>query len=285
MRRVLKWIGIVLGGLIGLILIAAVVFYIKGSRDLVATVQVPTDHVNVVTDKASQARGQELVTAFCTGCHGENLGGDVLSDDPMLGTLYSANLTAGNGGVLASHSDDDLVRSIRHGVAPDGRALIAMPSRAFNGFSAEDIGAIIAYLRSLPPVDNVVPSPKLAPVGTVFAGADPFGDMFAAHQIDHNRPFPPMPEIGANAEYGAYITGFCEQCHGADLTGGFGPNLTMSGELAGWSEDQFITTLTTGVTPSGRELDPENMPWKDVRKLDKDELQGIYMYLRTLSAD
>lgn len=285
MRRVFKWIGIVLGGLIGLILIAAVVFYIKGPRDLVATVQVPTDHVDVVTDDASLARGKELVTAFCTGCHSEDLSGDVLNDDPVLGAIYSANLTTGNGGVLASHSDDDLVRSIRHGVAPDGRALIAMPSSAFNGFSAEDIGAIIAYLRTLPPVDNVVPSPKLAPVGRVFAGADPFGDMFSAHEIDHSRPFPPMPEIGANAEYGAYITGFCRQCHGDDLTGDFGPNLTMSGELAGWSEDDFITALTTGVTPSGHELDPENMPWKDVRKLDKDELRGIYMYLRTLSAD
>jgi mono/diheme cytochrome c family protein len=103
--------------------------------------------------------------------------------------------------------------------------------------------------------------------------------------IDHSRPFPPRPEIGASAEYGAYITGFCRQCHGPDLTGAFGPNLTMSGELAGWSEADFITTLTTGVTPSGRSLDPENMPWKDIRQLDQDELRGVYMYLRTLNAE
>jgi mono/diheme cytochrome c family protein len=285
MRKVLKWIGIVLGSLIGLILIAAVVFYIKGSRDLAGTVQVPTDHVDVPTDEASLSRGQELVTALCTGCHGENLGGDAIVDDPALGTIYAANLTSGEGGVLASHSDDDLVRSIRHGVAPDGRLLLVMPSKAFNFLSAEDVGSIIAYLKSLPPVDKVVPPPKLAPIGRVFAGADPTGDMFSAQQIDHDKPFPAMPEIGASADYGAYITGFCKQCHGADLTGAFGPDLTMSGELAGWSEDGFLTTLDTGVTPGGRELNPDEMPWKDVRKLDQDELRGIYMYLRTLNAD
>ena len=283
MRRVLKWIGIVLGSLIGLVLVAAVVFFVKGSRDVAGTVKVPTDHVDVPTNEASLARGQELVTALCTGCHGQNLGGEVIVDDPMLGTIYAANLTSGEGGVLASHTDDDLVRSIRHGVAPDGRALLVMPSRAFNIFSAEDLGSIIAYLRTLPPIDNTVPPVKLAVIGKVFAGADPTGDMFSAHQIDHNQPFPTMPEIGANAEYGAYFSGFCKQCHGKDLTGGFGPNLTMSGELAGWSEQDFVKTLETGVTPSGHELNPENMPWKDLAKLDQDELKGVFLYLRTLN--
>lgn len=285
MRRVLKWIGIVLGSLIGLILIAAIVFYVKGSRDLARTVQVPTDHVDVPTDEVSLARGRELVTALCTGCHGEDLGGSSMVDDPMLGRIYAANLTAGSGGVQVSHSDDDLVRSIRHGVAPDGRPLIVMPSRAFNFLSAEDLGAIVAYLKTLSPVDNKIPAPKLALVGKVFAGADPTGDIFSVDEIDHGRPLLSRPEIGANVEYGAYLAGFCKQCHGADLAGAFGPNLTMTGEVAGWSEDDFLTTLNTGMTPSGRSLDPENMPWKDIRQLDRDELRGVYMYLRTLNAE
>ena len=58
-----------------------------------------------------------------------------------------------------------------------------------------------------------------------------------------------------------------------------GPSLRL---LKGWTRDQFITTLRTGVDPSGHELDPTKMFWKNYRNLDDDELAGIYEYLRNL---
>jgi mono/diheme cytochrome c family protein len=294
MRRVLKWIGIVIGGLIGVILIAAVVLYVKGSLALNQSVSVPTDHIDVPTDAESLARGKEFVTIFCAECHGEDLGGQVMLADPMIGTIYSANLTTGQGGAQATFSDDDLVRAIRHGVDPEGHALIIMPSAAFNYLSAEDLGSIIAYLKTLPPVDHVVPEPSLTLVGHVMLGAGVFGEgIFPANVIDHSNPFPPMPEIGANAAYGEYFTRFCRECHGPDLTGGPStqpgappaPNLTMTGELSGWSETDFLRAIKTGMKPSGHMIDAEFMPVEAFSKLPEDELKGIYMYLHSIPAD
>lgn len=290
MRRVLKWIGIVLGGLVGVALLAGLALFIKGTLDLRQTMSVPTDHVDVPTDAQSVSRGKEIVTSFCAECHGSDLGGEAIFSDPTVGAIYSANLTAGKGGVQVTYSDDDLVRSIRHGVAPDGRLLMIMPSAAFNYFSREDVGSVIAYLKTVPPVDHVVPKPAITPIGRVMEAAGFFGSVFPAKAIDHSNPFPPMPEIGANAAYGEYFTRLCRECHGPDLTGGpstepgspAAPNLTMSGELVGWSEQDFVTALTTGVTPSGHNLNPEYMPWNAFKGMSTDELRGIFMYLQTL---
>ncbi len=295
MRRVLKWIGIVLGALVGLILIAAVVLYVKGAMALNHTLSVPADHVDVPTDAISLARGKELVSIFCDECHGKDLGGTVLLADPVIGTIYSANLTAGTGGVQVTYSDDDLVRSIRHGVAPDGRELIIMPAAAFNFLSREDVGSIIAYLKTQAPVDHVVPGPALTAVGHVMLGAGVFGPgIFPANVIDHSYPFPPMPEIGANPAYGEYFTRMCRECHGPDLTGGDlsnqpgappAPNLTMTGELGGWSETDFLRAIKTGMKPSGDMINAEFMPVKAFSHLSDTELRGIYMYLHAIPAD
>jgi mono/diheme cytochrome c family protein len=274
MRRVLKWAGIVLGALVGLILVAAVVLYVKGAMDLNQTMTVPTDHVAIPTDVTSLARGKEFVSIFCTECHGEDLGGAVVLADPMIGTIYSANLTEGKGGVQVTHSD--------------------MPSAAFNFLSREDVGSIIAYLKTLPPVDRVAPGPSLTVVGQVMLGAGVFGEgVFPANVIDHSNPFPLMPEIGANPAYGEYFTRLCRECHGPDLTGGPStqpgappaPNLTMTGELVGWSETDFLRAIKTGMKPSGHMINAEFMPVEAFSKLPDAELRGIYMYLHSIPKD
>jgi mono/diheme cytochrome c family protein len=294
MRRVLKWVGIVLGVLVGLIVVAAAVLYVKGAMDLNQTMSVPTEHVDAPTDPDTLARGKEFVTIFCAECHGEDLAGGVVLADPMIGTIYSANLTAGQGGAQATFNDDDLVRAIRHGVEPDGHELIIMPSAAFNYLSREDVGSIIAYLKTLPPVDHTVSEPSLTLVGHIMLGAGVFGEgIFPADVIDHNNPFPPMPDIGANPAYGEYFTRLCRECHGPDLTGGPStqpgappaPNLTMTGELSGWSETDFLRAIKTGMKPDGHMINADFMPVEGFGKLPDAELRGIYMYLHSIPAD
>ena len=107
MRIILKWLGLALGGVVGLAAVAlAIVFVVSNSRinktyDLqVATVDIPTDAEAI-------AAGEHLaVTRGCTDCHLENLGGGVFVEDPMLGTLYASNLTSGAGGV-GDYTDAD----------------------------------------------------------------------------------------------------------------------------------------------------------------------------------
>ena len=101
------------------------------------------------------------------------------------------------------------------------------------------------------------------------------------------------PERGISVEYGEYLvdTNDCRVCHGQELAGGpfpdptitkISPNLTPGGELGLWTEEQFINTIRTGVAPSGHELNPELMPWKDYRLFYDDELKAVWLYLQFL---
>src|SRR5687767_9638697 len=102
MRKALKWIGIVLGGLIGLIIVAGVIVYALGARRLGASYPQPNESFTIPTaDDAALARGEYLTGGVvgCTGCHGENLAGTEFINEPAMAVLWAPNLTAGEGGV------------------------------------------------------------------------------------------------------------------------------------------------------------------------------------------
>jgi mono/diheme cytochrome c family protein len=287
MRKLLKWLGIALAGLVGLLALAAAGLSIAFGARLNRTHDIPVEAIPIPTDAAALARGEFLVTTICTSCHGTHLSGATLLNEPRLATVYAANIT----GLSRTHSDADLIRAIRHAVGQDGRQLIAMPADLFINFSAEDLGAIIAYLKTVPRLGEARPEPQFAFPGRVMLAAGAIGEPFPAEHIDHNKPFPEMPPIGANVAYGAYLAGWCTACHGADLHGAqpvfdtaapFAPDLTQGGELRGWTEDDFLTALHAGMTPSGRQIEPEYMPWKEFGQFDDEELRGLWMYLQTL---
>ena len=108
-------------------------------------------------------RGRHYVESIglCSACHGDNLAGDILEEDALFGTLAAPNLTSGLGGIGRVYTDIDYVRTIRHGVKPDGTSVVIMPSQYFNGIGDDDLGALIAYLKSLSPIDNEVPATSL----------------------------------------------------------------------------------------------------------------------------
>jgi mono/diheme cytochrome c family protein len=93
-------------------------------------------------------------------------------------------------------------------------------------------------------------------------------------------------------EYGVYLSRTCALCHGPNFNGQtvvldgppiLTPNLTPGGELGFWSEEDFIVTLQTGVTPDGKQLRSE-MPWKYLGQMTDDELKAVWMYLQSLPA-
>ncbi|MFL7891971.1 MAG: c-type cytochrome [Anaerolineales bacterium] len=286
MRKVLKWLGIILAVLVGLVVTSALVLYIMGKSTLNKTRTVTPPAISIPNDEVSLARGEHMVDVNCTSCHGADLAGDVLLDDPMIGTIYTANIT----GLADRRTNEQLVLAIRHAVGPEGRQIIAMPSEAFAQFSAEDLGAIIAYLKTVPYIDKDTPPPDLSFIAHIMVAAGVMGDIFAAEMIDHDQPFTAMPEIGANLAYGEYLTALCASCHGEDLSGAqspiqgspIAPNLTPGGGLVAWSETDFIQAMRTGVTPSRHQMDPEYMPWKSWAKFHDEELQAIWMYLASL---
>jgi len=97
-----------------------------------------------------------------------------------------------------------------------------------------------------------------------------------------------MPPKGPTAEFGKYILSYqdCVLCHGADLAGGtpgqlapVGPNLSA---VKGWTQEQFITTLRTGVDPNGHALNNKLMPWQNVGRMDDEELAALYAHIISL---
>ncbi|MFH1184020.1 MAG: c-type cytochrome [Chloroflexota bacterium] len=295
MRRVLKWIGIVLGSLVALLLLVLVWVYSKARLEFTKTYDVQSPALVVPTDAASLERGRHLAVILCAECHGDDLGGNPdFLNDATIGRIVTPNLTSGQGGLLGELSDADLLRILVQGVKPDGTSVFLMPSDDFRRMSDQDLGAVIAHLRSLPAVDRETPEPhvRLAVVGNLMYGAGAFGNMLKAGTIAGTARPTEWPTPGATAEYGAYLVTInsCRGCHGARLTGGItgepgappAPNLTPGGELRAWSEAQFIDTLRTGVTPSGTKM--ESMPWEYKGRMTDDELKAVWSYLISLPA-
>ena len=216
-----------------------------------------------------------------------------MDDDPVFGRLVPTNLTSGKGGVGGAYTDVDFVRAIRHGIGKDGRALIVMPSEFFNKFSDEDLGAIVAYLKSAPPVDNELPATRLGPLGRVITLVE--GGLLPATIIDHDAPRPVPPTVGVNreyGEYGEYIAVVCSACHGEDLSGGPLPGAEPGDPVAanitvlarsGWNEDNFKSFLRTGTTHYGKQVDNEYMPWKSFARMTDDEIDALWLFMASLT--
>ena len=295
MKRALKWIGIVLGSVMGIVLIAGVVLHVVGKSRLNNAPEVATKPVTVTMDETAVARGEHLVNVIsqCRGCHGDQLEGNVFLDGEIGIYLPAPNLTAGKGGIGATYTDADWERAIRHGIGGDNRVLAIMPSNYFSHYSDADLAAVIAYLKTFPPVDSDFSPRQIGFPGSVMGGFVAFAEFTKIDGIDHAAVGGDSPPEGATAEYGEYIVNIamCGECHAANLAGVVGndgpppgPNLTPGGELAGWAEQDFIKAIRTGVTPSGEMLDGEQMPWGNFAQMSDTELQAIWAYLQSLPA-
>lgn len=291
MGRYAKWAGIALGGIFTALVMLIIVLAGVGGAKINRTLDVPVAAVVVPTDAVSIERGRHLVESvgFCQECHGDNFEGQILGDDPLFGRLAPANLTRGDGGIGGELQDIDYVRAIRHGINREGKAILIMPSEKFNVFGDEDLGVMIAYLKTVPPVDNQVPKSRARLLARILTVFDP--SLFPANLIDYSEPRTPAPKRGVTAEYGKYLGTICSMCHGQNLGGQFlpdgsggvfAPNITQGGTPISWSEEDFISTIRSGTTPGGNKLDPENMPWPRFAKLTDDELGAIWLYLKSL---
>ena len=107
--------------------------------------------VSLRGDAAAVERGGYLYgSRGCVDCHGSNGAGATLADDGNGLKLAGPNLTSGNPR-MAGYQPVDWVRSIRHGVAADGRALRLMPSEDYNRLTDVDLTSLVAYVRQLAP--------------------------------------------------------------------------------------------------------------------------------------
>jgi cytochrome c553 len=292
MKRVLRWLLILVGIVVAAALALIGYVFFASSRLMGRTYVVQVPAVTVPSDANSLARGKYLFekVALCSDCHEKDLGGKAIVDNFVIGRLVAPNLTSGKGGILAQrpdYSDQDFVRVLTHGVKKDGRSVIFMPSSDFH-FNAEDIGALLAYVKSAPPVDRSLPEMSVGPLARALGLFADF-PLAAAARIDHNQSrVAQTPNSSDAIATGAYLvdSAGCRGCHGANLTGGAGPppgasNITPAG-IGDWSEQDFFVALRTHKRPNGSEIS-ESMP-KTYGEMSDDDLRRILGYLRSVPA-
>ena len=266
MKKVMKWTGIVLGGLIGLSLLAGVVLYPIGMKKLSGSYpDIEVETVSIPTDPDAVVHGRHISIIWgCIKCHGEDLGGMLLANDPFLGTIPAPNLSSGSGGIGTAYTDTDWIRAIRHGVKPDGQGLVFMYN--YSTLSDQDLGDLIVYLKQVQPVDSDFPAMRIGPLDPMAYGAGVFA--LSAEVIAHDAPRPADPAPGATIEYGRYLWAICRECHSSSL----------AGELDGWMLDNFARAVRTGLLPNGRHL-PAAMSTKTFGELNDTELGALWLYI------
>jgi cytochrome c553 len=274
MKKFVKWTGIVLGGLVVLFALAGFVLYPIGVNKLNQTYSnIMVENVNIPSDADAITRGKHIATIWaCTRCHGADLSGTVISNDPLAGivplqgTILASNLTSGKGGIASSYTDAEWVRAIRHGVLPNGEVEVLMFD--YSTMSDRDLGDLIAYLKQIPPVDTNHPEMRYGPIVPIFSGVGLFTP--AAQQIDHDALRPADPTPGVTVEYGEYLSAVCVACHGNSI--GYAVNR--------WEQEEFVRTFQTGVLSDGKQFGP-TMSSSTFREMTSTELAALWLYFTT----
>ncbi|HYO21337.1 MAG TPA: cytochrome c [Flavisolibacter sp.] len=302
-RKILKWTGLVI-----LFIVAGATVATAFRQHLKYDAPFPASKAS--KDSAVIARGRHLAlsAAHCADCHSPVRNVDSvlkLGQDPPLsgsfkfqfelGTFYSRNITSDSATGIGRYSDAELARALRHGVRPDGEALL--PFMPFQHLTDEDLSAIISYLRSTKPVHNEVPQNDYTVMGKVIKA-------FLLKPEGPKEEIPKAVKPDSSAAYGKYLVmsvANCSGCHtkrdktgqpaGEPLAGGnpfeekglptlTPPNLTpdpASGRIYGWSQDDFIKRFRMG-----RAYKHSHMPWESYNRMTDDELKAIFNYLKSV---
>lgn len=285
----LRWIAVILGVIVILAGAAFGGLVIASNNLLNKTYDVPeVASIEIPTDEASLAEGERLfITRGCADCHGEDGAGRATIDAQPMGYLPSSNLTSGEGGI-GDYSDEDILRSLRHGIDPQGRGYLLMPSHEYSHFSDRDMGMLIAYIRSLEPVDGDLGEPNLGPVGRIIVLTEP--TFKPAEIIDHENVEAWDIEPEVSERYGEYVAIICQGCHTDNYSGGpasepgapASTNITFHEDgLAGWTLEDFGAAMRTGVRPDGSVIDPY-MPWGAFSRMTDTEIEAMYVYLQSV---
>jgi hypothetical protein len=260
-------------------------------------------------------RGKYLAhnVALCMDCHStrdwskysgpivpgtEGMGGEKF--DEMIGipgVVYTKNITPA---ALGDWTDGELLRAITSGVNKHGDVLFPiMPYPFYNQMAEEDVKAVIAYVRSLKPIENDVPASSINfPVNMLIKTAP--REYVPISSPDRNNP----------VEYGKYLVniGACNDCHspsedgqmieGKELSGGYlfdlpfgeirSANITpdMETGIGSWSKETFLARFRHFLNPESTRPRSDNsqtiMPWTMYAGMTDEDLSAIYDYLRTV---
>jgi len=254
-------------------------------------------------------RGRYLVDTVmtCHNCHtprGPNgfqfdkaLSGGLHFDEPPF-DVWATNITPDRDSGIGNWSDAEIKTALQEARRPAGHQLAeVMPSGFYKILTPRDLDGIVAYLRSLPPVDNKVPGPvyKMQIPLQVFPGAEkPMSEsdlddkvkrgfylVTIAHCMACHTPFgPPATGVDFKNSLGK---------GGREFPGPWGVstsrNITSSKSagIGDWSDAEVKRAITQGVRKDGTKLKPP-MGYPFYAKMTDGDLDAMVAYLRTVPA-
>lgn len=275
--------------------IAVIAIKLTSERKAERVVAIDVTPVAYASGEAAIARGGYLFRSRgCSECHGVDGGGKVVIDDPNGLHVESPNITIGPGSSVNGYTEADWVRAIRHGVDRAGHPLLIMPSEDYNRLTDEDLAALVAYVRALPPIAD---KPGIVRFPLLVQALYTFGIVRdAAEKIDHTLPPSQPVPVGVTPEHGAYVANMCIGCHRRDLAGGpiagappsWPPAADLtpsaSGVMARYDTgDKFVAMMRTGKRPDGSAVSGV-MPFPSLAAMDETDLLALHSYLRALPA-
>lgn len=312
--KILKRVVLALALLLGLAVVALVVkFYV-----LSPTLR-PAPDVKAPSTPEAIERGRYLAhhVAVCMGCHSEidetkpgepivagrtGSGRDFGEMPGFPGRMRAPNLTPDPETGLGKVSDGSILRAIREGIGHDGHVLFPfMPYATYaKALSDTDALAIIAYLRSLPPIRNqLAPSSVTFPV-SMFVRALP-------RPVTASPPAPPAAEDLVARGNWLLTVGNCHDCHdgfnsrresipGQELSGGaefpmpggrgslFAPNITSDRAtgIGAYTDEDLMRVFNQGIGKSGRVL--YAMPWTYYAGMVEADKRALVAALRQVPA-
>ncbi|MFN3403121.1 MAG: c-type cytochrome [Cytophagaceae bacterium] len=257
------------------------------------------NHVMVCVDCHSSRDWDKFSGPLIPGTEG--MGGEAFTAKfGFPGEFYAKNITPAG---LANWTDGEILRAISSGVNKDGKALFPiMPHPFFGKLDQEDLLSVIAYIRTLKPIENEVPESR----------AD-FPMNFIINTIPAKHDFHPIPSKSDTLAYGEYLitAATCMDCHtkqkdgkyeeGMLYAGGFefplpyggvvrSANITPDPEtgIGGLSKENFIRKFKNYADSTGQNLPVKRgaynsyMPWTMYAGMTEEDLAAIYTYLMTV---
>lgn len=280
MKKLLKWLGFVVAGLVALGALGFAWLYFASEREFAREFTVKDEsRLAIPSDAAEIAEGMRVARlAGCLHCHGENLAGGLVDDIPNLVRLVAPNISV----MLPDYTDEQLATMLRKGVKRDGTSVQFMPSEMFRHLGDQDLARLIAWIRTVPVTENgVQEKTQLRPLIRFLIVK---GDLKTAAQAIQTLP-PPANAYDANdpVSHGRYLTmNFCSECHGQNLEG-FPPIASPPLTVAkGYSLEQFTRLMREGMPLVDRELKIMGVTSRArFSHLRDDEVNAVYAFLQS----
>ncbi len=270
----MRWIIRGLAALAGLVLFVLVVVYAGSEWVIRKGHAVPMVEVAIPTDPGSIAEGARMARlASCRDCHRANGEGGVLFEDPMLGRIAPPSLAK----AAAAMTDAELVHAIRHGVHKDGSSLFIMPTHALGHLSDQDVGRIVAWIRTLKPgPKDSQATMSYGPIGRALILVGKLPTMATSAKVSE----PARP-----ADMGRYVVDFaCTACHKLHQDGTMEDGSTrvpaLAPMVAAYDPAKLKKLLRTGVGTKADLGVMSKVARESFFVLTDPEIDAIQMYLK-----